>query len=172
MRTVVYRAFLLAFRLYAAAIITGYALGKMAAGQFLVDPLDDEVASIPLGELTGFQMAWRFFGYSAVFVWIIGLLQLTGALLLLFNRMQLLALLFLLPVMINIVLIDLIFGIPKQASFNAIHITLILLFLIWTDRARVLAAMRQLAAPLSNALSKSERITTTLLALLLLPAFY
>lgn len=59
-----------------------------------------------LGKLSGMQLTWAFFGYSKIYSSVIAFAQIIGGSLLLFGRTTLLGALFLLPVLINITLID------------------------------------------------------------------
>lgn len=133
-------------RLYVAIMVSAYAVGKLAGGQFHLDPLPEELAQQSLGELSSFDLAWRFFGYSKVYIWIIGLGQLAGAALLLHRRTALLGIFTLLPILLNIIVVDLVFHIPGAATFNAIHYTGILIILLWLDRKRLLQGIRVLTA--------------------------
>lgn len=133
-------------RLYVAIMVSAYAVGKLAGGQFHLDPLPEKLAQQTLGELNSFDLAWRFFGYSKVYIWIISLGQLVGAVLLLHRRTALLGIFTLLPILLNIIVVDLAFHIPGAATFNAIHYTLILIILLWLDRKRLLEGIRVFTA--------------------------
>ena len=133
-------------RLYVALMLSAYAIGKLAGGQFHLDPLPEHLAQQTLGELSSFDLAWRFFGYSKVYIWIIGLSQLLGAVLLLHRRTTLMGIFVLLPILLNIIVVDLVFHIPGAATFNAIQFTFILFLLLWWDRKRLIAGVVRLTA--------------------------
>lgn len=65
-----------------------------------------ELARRPIGSLTGYELTWFYYGYSRAYASILGLLQVTGATLLLFRKTTLLASAIMLPVMANILLIN------------------------------------------------------------------
>ncbi len=67
-----------------------------------------------LGKISGFQMTWSFFGFSKVYNSIIACIQILGGMLLLFRRTALAGALFLLPVLLNIALIDFNYDIPAK----------------------------------------------------------
>lgn len=67
-----------------------------------------------LGKISGFQMTWSFFGFSKVYNSIIACIQILGGMLLLFRRTVLSGALFLLPVLLNIALIDFNYDIPAK----------------------------------------------------------
>ncbi len=80
-----------------------YGMSKLQHLQF---NMSSELAQRPIGSLNGYQLTWFYFGYSRVYACILGLTQVTGATLLLFRKTTLLAALIMLPVMVNILLIN------------------------------------------------------------------
>ena len=86
-----------------AAIIMFYGLDKIMVNQLHMSIYwyGDE-----LGKLSGTQLTWSFFGYSKIYNSIIALAQVSGGIMLLFRRTTLAGALFLLPILVNIALID------------------------------------------------------------------
>jgi hypothetical protein len=81
----------LAFRLYVFVFLNVYGLGKLLGGQFYTpESIPEEVASIPLGVASNFDLAWTFMGRSYGYILFIGISQLLGAWMLLFPRTKLL----------------------------------------------------------------------------------
>lgn len=114
-------------RYWLALQITTYGVAKIFGLQFGHSYLrNDKLVS----ELSGFDLTWNYFGYSYALTLIIGLLQIGGSILLVFRRTYLLGIVVLLPVMINIMLIDIFYGIPFGATLNAVLFTLGLLYLL------------------------------------------
>jgi len=109
---------------------------KMFHLQFVtpIGKLDNPFSSFSLTDLM-----WAFFGQSYAFTVVIGLLQITGALLLLFSRTRLLALFLLLPVMLNIILIDYYFEIPIGPSVQALIHTAGMLYFLFMEYDRLKA---------------------------------
>ncbi len=93
---------------------------------------------------------------------IIGYVQIGGALLLLFRRTTLAGIFILLPVMVNIVLIDFFYGIPPVPTANAIVFTaaLIYLLLLYSKRLLILFFKNDdaLPEPGSNTIKNMLRI--------------
>ncbi|HYR12089.1 MAG TPA: hypothetical protein VEQ60_30165 [Longimicrobium sp.] len=89
-----------------------YGFAKLNGTQFTV--LDSELDR-PMGEVSGFWLTWYYFGYSRAYGTLLALAQVGGAALLLFRRTTLLGALFLLPVVGNIVLINVFYGIARGA---------------------------------------------------------
>src|SRR4029078_9999284 len=69
---------------------------------------------LPYNSFSPSDIFWSFFSYSHVFGCIIALLQITGALLLLFHRTRLLGIFILLPVLANILLMDIFYEIGSS----------------------------------------------------------
>jgi uncharacterized membrane protein YphA (DoxX/SURF4 family) len=67
-----------------------------------------------LGRLSGFQLTWAFFGYSPFYNTLIALAQVGGGLLLLYRRTTLLGAVLLLPVLLNIIVINFTYNIPAK----------------------------------------------------------
>lgn len=93
----------------------------------------------PTEKLSGLELTWTYFGYSHGMSAIIAFAQIGGSILLLFRKTTLLGVCILLPVLLNIVLIDIFYGILGPLVL-AILFTLELLFLLllrWKDIAEV-----------------------------------
>lgn len=111
-------------------IINIYALSKLLGGQFYMKGnLPTEVANTTLGEASGFSLAWTFMGHSYFYIFFVGVFQLLGTWFLLWNKTKLIGVLILLPIMVNIIVLDIIFLDVYPALANAI-IVLLMLFLI------------------------------------------
>ena len=131
-------------RWYAAAMIGLYAIGKLANGQFYRKGfLPPEVAHKTVEQLGAFELAWTFFGYSKTYIWFIGLSQLLGALLLLWPRTKLLGVAILLPIMLNIIIVDAEFGVG-DAIWSAIFYCLLLLLVMVLNGKKILEVLAAL----------------------------
>ncbi|MES2410629.1 MAG: hypothetical protein V4535_04205 [Bacteroidota bacterium] len=94
-----------------AAIIMFYGFSKLMVDQLSMSYYwyGDE-----LGKLSGLQLTWSFFGYSKIYSSIIAIAQILAGSLLMFRRTTLLGALFLLPILVNITLIDYNYDIPAK----------------------------------------------------------
>ncbi|MFD0766363.1 hypothetical protein ACFQZI_15990 [Mucilaginibacter lutimaris] len=93
------------------------------------------------GSLNGFNLTWNYFAHSYPMVLIIALCQIMGAILLLFRRTTLLGVIILIPVMANIVLINIFYDIAVGAFLNSVIFTLGLVYLLilrWPDLKPIL----------------------------------
>lgn len=113
-----------------------YGISKLLHLQFNVA----ELAPRPVGSLNGYELTWFYFGYSRVYACILGLIQITGATLLLFRKTTLLAALTMLPVMANILLINIFILVNDYGPYviSAV-ICLSMLAILWHQRASLLS---------------------------------
>ncbi|HBH47535.1 MAG TPA: hypothetical protein DDX98_02795 [Bacteroidales bacterium] len=137
-----------AFRIYVFIILNIYALGKLMGGQFYTpDSIPEVVYHTSLGEASNFDLAWTFMGRSYGYILFIGITQIVGSWLLLFNRTKLIGTLILIPVMANIIVFDIFFldkyGALASASIYFIMLISILLF----NASQVRSALIKLIGP-------------------------
>ena len=99
-------------RYVSAFLLFTYASSKMLGRQFSLPP---EIALRPVGALSGYQLAWLYYGHSHAYAVILGLIHLGGGALLLFRKTALLGAALMLPVMTNIVMINVFFHIAWGA---------------------------------------------------------
>ncbi len=115
---------------YAAHQIATYGAAKILKTQFQAPNF---ILESPVGELNGFWLTWTYFGYSPTFAFILGAMQVGGAILLIFRKTRLLATFILLPILVNIDFIDHFYQISPLAYYNSLHYTFILIFLMFLD---------------------------------------
>lgn len=126
-----------AIRYWLAFEISTYGFAKILRTQFETPTYR---LDMPLESVSGMALTWYYYGYSYTLGVIIALFQIGGSILLLYRRTTLLGVMVLLPVMVNIVLINVIFGVTSGALFNSIVFTMALLFLLSLDLAKLKAA--------------------------------
>ncbi|MEM6769955.1 MAG: hypothetical protein AAF597_05140 [Bacteroidota bacterium] len=132
-------------RCYVFVFLNLYALGKMVGMQFYRrGQLPTDVATTTLADASAFELGWTFMGYSPGYIFFIGISQLIGAWCLLFARSKLLGVAILLPIMVNIIVFDIFFLDQKGAIVNASIYFLMLLFILWHNRAQVTDAFNSL----------------------------
>lgn len=114
-------------RYWLALSISSYGFAKILKTQFQTA---DYLLDMPLRAVDGMGLTWYYFGYSYALAVIIALFQIGGSILLLYRRTTLLGVMILLPVMVNIVLINLFYKISIGAFFNSVIYVLALVFLL------------------------------------------
>jgi hypothetical protein len=92
----------------------------------------------PLGILSGEQLIIGFFSHSYPLTICIALLQLAGSFFLLFRKTRLLGVFTLLPVTVNILLLDIFYDVEAGALLQVLFITLGLFYLLFFDYEKVM----------------------------------
>lgn len=114
-------------RYWLAFEIATYGFAKVFKTQFRHSIIRDYTL---LKDASGFDLTWFYFGYSQPLTLLVAALQIGGSFLLLFRRTTLLGSLILLPIMTNILLINLFYDIAYGAFLNSVLFTLALLLLV------------------------------------------
>jgi hypothetical protein len=96
-----------------------YGFAKLNGSQFTI--LASELDK-PMGQVSGFWLTWYYFGFSSVYGNLIGLVQIVGGVLLMFRKTTLIGSCLLLPIVANIILIDIFYQIDLGALFVALMI--------------------------------------------------
>jgi hypothetical protein len=108
-----------------------YGISKIAGHQLQLPPA---AALRPVGSLSGYELTWYFFSYSHAYKDIVAVIQILSAILLLFRKTSLLAAMTMIPVMTNIVMINVFYWIGPGAMGTSLFITCALLLIIWRER--------------------------------------
>lgn len=132
-------------RLYVFIFINIYGWGKLLGGQFYRrGKLPEEVAALTLGEADAFSLGWTFMGYSFGYILFIGISQIIGAWMLLWEKTKLLGVALLLPILLNIIVFDIIFLDRLGALASASLYFFLLLVILACNFNRVVSAFRVL----------------------------
>lgn len=162
--------FELTARIHVFLLLNAYGLGKIVGGQFYPKGfLPPELASMPISEVGGFDLLWTFMGYSYIYVLFVGISQLVGAWLLLWNRTKLLGVAILLPILMNIIILDALFfeGVALGALGSALVYLSLLLYILYHNRAQVITVLQVMLTPLRKKNVERPRWQMVLIALCL-----
>ena len=96
-----------------------------------------------LGSLSGEWLTWHYFGFSYPFGLIVASFQIIGSILLLFRQTRLMGVMLLLPVMLNILFINLFYGLNAGATLQSVLLSLGLVYLLLIDYQRLVAFFLQ-----------------------------
>ena len=140
-------------RWIAAALLMLYGFAKLNGSQFTVL---DSVLATPLGEVSGFWLTWHYFGWSHIYGSLIALAQIAGALLLTHRRYAPIGAVLLVPILINIILLNLLFGIDAGATI----VSVFLLFVVSIVLAPHVALLRDALLP-HNSVPLERRMYAT-----------
>jgi uncharacterized membrane protein YphA (DoxX/SURF4 family) len=152
-------------RYLSAYLLFSYGISKLAGWQFSISP---DIAKNPIGALSGFQLTWYYYSYSHFYARILGVTQLVGGVLLLFRKTAVLGAAVMLPMIANILMINLFFHIAVGAECTAAIIFVSMLALLWRERREIVGLFwsRQ-----PTEADRSRRFHRVMAALILLIVF-
>jgi hypothetical protein len=134
-------------RLYVFFFLNFYGLGKILGGQFYTPTsIPDEIAIIPIGQVPDFELAWTFMGRSFGYILFIGLAEIIGACLLLFNKTKLIGTLILIPIMVNVIVFDIFFLDEYGALGSATLYLLMLLTILIINKEKMSNILKELVS--------------------------
>jgi len=126
-------------RYFCAFMLYMYGTSKLLHFQF---NLQSELAPRPIGSLNGYQLTWFYFGVSRVYACILGMMQVAGATLLLFRKTSLIGALAMLPIMVNILLINIFILVNDYGPYvMSMLICISLLTIMWHHRRGLLTLL-------------------------------
>ena len=161
-------------RWYVFIFLNIYGIGKIVGGQFYRrGHLPPEIAQLTLASVGPFELAWTFMGYSFAYILFIGLAEIVGAWMLLWERTKLMGVAMLLPVMVNIIVFDVIFLDKYGALASATIYTVLLFVILACNQERVSLAVRALMPKVqAERLPFRVRAKFAILALCLMSALF
>jgi uncharacterized membrane protein YeaQ/YmgE (transglycosylase-associated protein family) len=121
-------------RYFIALDLCMFGFQKIFHLQFVI-PLG--VLDNPFSSLSGEEMLWAFFGHFYAFTVIIASLQFIGSFMLLFRKTRLLAVIFLLPLMLNILLLDYFYNLGMVVNIYTTILVIALIYLILLEYDRL-----------------------------------
>ena len=127
-----------AVRYFAGLIAILYGMARLTGAQFTV--LESELDK-PMGEVSGFWLTWYYFGYSALYGSFLAWVQIVSGLMLTHERWALLGALFLLPVSVNIVLVDISYGVDFGGVLAATLLLACVVMVVGAHRSRLRNAL-------------------------------
>lgn len=132
-------------RIYVWSKIWVYGIGKIIGGQFhRAGNIPEEIAKTPIAEVGSFDLAWTFFGFSEGYIWFIGLSQILGGGLLLFNRTKIIGVLILIPILLNIIVVDFFFEISPGAMLSAILYLSMCCYILYYNKKQLIEAVKKI----------------------------
>jgi hypothetical protein len=126
-------------RYFCAFHLYMYGISKLLHLQF---NMQAELAHRAIGSLTGYQLTWYYYGVSRTYACILGVTQVAGATLLLFRKTTLMGALAMLPVMANILLINIFILVNDYGPYvMSALICASLLTIVWYQRRDLFALL-------------------------------
>lgn len=144
------------FLRYSLAFSIGtYGVAKLLDIQF---QQAEYIRDMPIGRLSGISLTWYYFSYSRPLAYIIGSIQCISAFLFVFRRTELVGALLLLPVIVNIALINLFYDIHYGAMVNSILFTAICLYIIYIHSEWIISGIKQFYQETPGLISSTSKI--------------
>lgn len=127
---------ILVLRWYLGYYMFKYGFSKLIEGQFIIT---EEILNTPLKNIDKFNLAWYLFSLDKTFNIIVGLSQIIGAILIIYNRTVILGAIFLIPILVQIFLIDVsfttqIFGSALPIRLIGMLFSILLILYYYKDR--------------------------------------
>lgn len=113
-------------------VLLSFGLSKFFGQQFV---LTNYIEYVPLRYVDDYSLAWAFFERSYMYNFMIGLLEFATGVFILFRRTRLLGLLLALGIYVNIVMVDVFYGVKDAIIHASLELIVILLLLIPYFRA-------------------------------------
>lgn len=130
--------------LYVAVIMILFGVGKY--WQFNGFDNDD---------FKGMKAMWNFYSYSKPYVITLGLLEISGGILMLIPKTRIVGCIFVSTIMINVIMQDYFYEIP--ALFSAITLQVIVLFILWLNRIPLIKGFRNFST-ISKNINSTQKI--------------
>jgi hypothetical protein len=99
-----------------------------------------------ISELTGMQLMWAFYSYSKTFAITLGILEITGGILMFFRRTRVLGCLFVSTILVNVILQDIFYEVNKGALRAAIIYQILILVILWFNREKLIQSFKTLTS--------------------------
>ncbi len=141
-----YDYFILSARVLIAWTLMSYGWSKITVGQFGISA---EEMGTPVKELSLFRLSWYLFGHEP-FNSFVGISQIVAALLLLYNRTTLLGVLLSIPILANILIIDLTYLKMPGFYWRLSYYLLLDALILWHYKGRMIAAFNALVSGMST----------------------
>ena len=100
-----------------------------------------------VSEMTGMQLMWAFYGYSKPFALSIGIMEITGGILMLIKRTRIVGCLFVSTILINVILQDIFYEVHVGALRAAIIYQLLIIFILYFNREKLIQSLKLLINP-------------------------
>lgn len=124
----------ISIRIYVSVFMFLYGFAKIIGYQFYtLRTIPNEVNLTPIGQISNFELAWVFMGRSYGFLITLGLIEITGALLLLINKTKIIGVIALIPVLIGVIIFDFFFLNEYAALFNAILYLMLIIMILFIN---------------------------------------
>lgn len=129
-------------RWYLAFYMFSYGFSKITEGQFGV--YNPELLNKPLQSVDTFHISWYLFGMEQPFKYVIGILQIIGSILIVIEPLAILGAIFLLPIILQIFIIDISYVKMLGLSIRLFIMLLCDIYILYFYRDKLVAYFKTL----------------------------
>lgn len=97
-----------------------------------------------VSEMTGMELMWAFYGYSKAFEITLGILEITGGLLILFKKTRIIGCLFTSAILVNIIFQDIFYRVHLGALRSAILYQILIVIIVWFNKKKFVRSIKTL----------------------------
>ena len=108
-----------------------------------------------VADMTGMELMWAFYGHSFAYVVTVGILEITGGILMLIKKTRIIGCLFVSAILINIILQDIFFGVNLGALKAVIIYQSLILIILWINKEKLIHSIKLLYS--SNKVDQSKK---------------
>lgn len=137
---------ILCARMLLGVTFLGYGWAKLSGNQFGISPAE---MNMTIKELGLFKLSWYLFDQQP-FKCFIGISQIIAALLLLYNRTLIIGALLLIPILVNILVIDMTYIKMPAFYWRLSYYLLLDLLILWHYKDRIFAAFKSILEGLNT----------------------
>ena len=95
-----------------------------------------------VSEMTGQQLMWAFYGYSKPFVLTLGVLEISGGILMLIKRTRILGCFFVTTILVNVILQDIFYEVNVGALRAAVIYQTLILVILWFNKEKLIQSFK------------------------------
>ena len=120
-----------------------------------------------VSEMTGQQLMWAFYGYSKPFVLTLGVLEMSGGILMLIKRTRILGCFLITTILVNVILQDIFYEVNVGALRAALIYQFLILIILWFNKEKLIQCFRILLSPTAFNGFKKKFFVKIILSLIL-----
>lgn len=120
-----------------------------------------------VSELTGQQLMWAFYGYSKPFAITLGILEITGGVLMLIKRTRIIGCFLVSTILVNVILQDIFYDVNVGALRAAIIYQFLIIAIFWFNKEKLIRSVKILISPQIYDISKKSFIVKMGLSIIL-----
>jgi uncharacterized membrane protein len=119
-------------------VLAMFIYGSAKLFQFDSTALIDKTVS----EMTGMELMWAFYGYSKSFALTIGIIEITGGILILIKRTRIIGCLFTSTILVNVIFQDIYYGVHIGALKAALLYQILIFIIMYLNKEKLISSVK------------------------------